>query len=284
MVYDAGFLYGSGTYSTGVGATTDYTGITFNHLVGTVSQSQGLTISGSGDSKTITMYVCSGTSGTGSGEICIRSKMAASAFTQDGLSVSANAAKADIFINGVSYTGTSANSAGVRVLGVSTSYSGSVSVDDTGNSGQEDSETFGAGYFITEKTIKTSTTTITTSTDWTNFPTATVQKNEQSLTSDSGSECGYQTGDWYSTAVGSYANAKAFFIAQGFTDMKCMMFSFAAGDTTKTSFVWDPILGIDQSAAAQSAASTNSASDDFATWKIVVIAVVGVALQIFYAN
>ena len=86
------------------------------------------------------MYICS-TSTTP--QLCLRQKISASAFTQDGLQVGANAAKVDVFLNGLPYSGAQ-DSAGLRVIAVSTSFSGTVTADDTGNSANEDSETVGA--------------------------------------------------------------------------------------------------------------------------------------------
>ena len=68
--------------------------------------------------------------------LTIRSPFAA------GLQIANTASKVDLFLNNVPYSG-SQDSAGMRVIGVSTSFSGTVATDDTGNSANEETDSFG---------------------------------------------------------------------------------------------------------------------------------------------
>jgi len=280
VIYDAGFKYQKSARQQGVGSTTDYSAVTFTPLTGATVESMG--IKGTQLKGNITAKMCTAATNP---KVCMSGIVSASGVNYEGLVIDKNAMKADIFVDNIAYSG-SDDSYGLRVMTVSTSFSGSVAVEDTGSGQSEDSETFGAAYLITEKTVKSSNSPIT----FANMGSATsadVTKNTQTPGA-SGSECGYSSGDWWATAQGNYANALEFFQDNGFPTMKCSLFSFAAGDATKSNFMWDPILGIDGDAAkAIALGSSSSSSDSDNTGMIVgvvigVLAFVGIVGAIYY--
>mmetsp|Transcript_22713 Transcript_22713/g.36586 ORF Transcript_22713/g.36586 Transcript_22713/m.36586 type:complete len:543 (-) Transcript_22713:145-1773(-) len=257
VVFDSGYKYDQASYTSGVGSTTSFSGVSFTNLRGSLSS---LTLlGGASANKNVTSEVCS--SGNG---VCLSMTVSSQGFTKEGLTLDDSSSKVDVYVNNIAYTG-SENSYGFRMLSVSTSYSGTVLVDDTGNAGNEESETFGAAFLITENTAYAKNSAISASNPGTT--TAAVQKQSQSA-GTTGADCGYTSSDWFATSAvdpdngRQYANAAEFFQTMGMSDMKCLFYSFAANNAAHTYFLWDPILGIDKAAAKSSALGTSSSSDD----------------------
>lgn len=271
VVYDSGFAYTASSFASGVGATTSYSGVSFDDWKNATVT--GLTELGSGADKNITATLCTTQSAP---QACLEMVIGASDLTVDGLTVSNLASKVNVYVNGISYSG-SDDSYGIRVIAISSSYSGTVIAGNTGNSANEFSETFGTAYLITEDTVKASTAAITQA----NQGSATsviVTRNAQPLTSSNGAECGFSSGDWYGTSVTSggvtYNNAKEFFAGQNMGTMTCSFFSFAAADANDDNYLWDPVLGIDGDAAV-AATSSNTDSSTSDNTGVIVGSVVG---------
>lgn len=249
VVYDAAFTYAASSYPSGIGATTSFTGVTSSSLLGSVTS---LVDMGSDLNRNLTIMVCS--SGN---TVCLRQITGASGFERDGLQISDSASKVDVIISNITYPGGD-DSCGLRMMSVFTSFEGTVSVDDTGDQTNEESETFGAGFLITQNTINASNSPISSSNLGTSVS---VLKNKQTLTSTSGSECGYTSGDWYPSTQteGSttYTNAGEYFKAKNFAKIDCLFFSFTGGTRN---FLWDPILGVDKTAAKEAALSSIAGS------------------------
>ncbi len=277
VVYESGFAYTGSDYSSGVGATTTFTGVAFDDWTNATVTS--LVEAGSGQNKNFTATLC--TTQT-SPQACLEMTIASQSFSKDGLQISSSGSKTDVYVNGVAYSGTE-DSYGIRVMAISSTYTGTVSTQDTGNSASEESETFGAAYLITEKTVMSSPAQITQSNQG-NAPSVSVVKQDQALSTTSGSECGFTGSDWYGqTQTGNgvtYTNAKQFFAQNNFGTMTCSFYSFQATNSTLDNFLWDPVLGIDPVAAAEAASAGGSSSSSSDNTGVIVGAVVGAVVGV----
>eukprot|EP00472_Partenskyella_glossopodia_P013882 CAMPEP_0197522446 /NCGR_PEP_ID=MMETSP1318-20131121/7590_1 /TAXON_ID=552666 /ORGANISM="Partenskyella glossopodia, Strain RCC365" /LENGTH=607 /DNA_ID=CAMNT_0043074835 /DNA_START=379 /DNA_END=2202 /DNA_ORIENTATION=+ len=252
ILYDSWYTYQTSQYTSGVGTGT-YTDVTFTQLRGSLSSIEVL---GQDSDQNATISVCSSSTGP---QVCISTFITGDDTTYEGFNLDGTSTKANVFINSITYP-SSHNSGGLRMLAVSTSYSGTVSLDETGDEASQSSETFGAAYFITQKNIQVSPNAITTQNPGS---TVTVQRLKQSLTDD-GTLCGYTSGDWFSEAVTmdgrTFNTAQDFFEYSGFPDMECLFYSFPANNASETNMMWDPILGVDPVAAQYSTNITTSSS------------------------
>lgn len=262
VVYDSLFQYKSDSFKNGVGKTTDYTGVKFSTLKG--GKVTKLAVSGTNLDKTVDGQMCVGATDSNN-QVCLKLSLAAKDFTKDGLKVSTDAAKTDVFANNLKYDGAN-DSPGYRMIVVSSSFSGTVTIDDSGDSDQNQ-ETFGAAYLITSKKVDVKATKIDMDTytggKSNGLTKKDVTENKQTIGAE-GKECGYTKNDWWNQKISKtddktkqvkeYANAKDFFEKDmKLTTIKCLMFSFNIKDAAQKYVVWDPIVGIDKGAAKKAA-------------------------------
>ena len=271
VVFDGGFTYSSGTYPNGIGATADYNAVTFVDISNggvSVNFEDGVSV----------LELCSQQSNP---EVCINMRLSKESFSYEGRNISSDQTKFDLKVNNIVYPA-GHDSFGLRTLAISQSFDATIdiTVPDDGSGHPVDSEMFGAAYFEYDTSVLASTTSIN-SVSQGGVQTKTVRQNKQTA-GVNGANCGYGSSSWYNqpirTPQASFENVASFFSSMGLNDLECLLFNFQAADNTLTNFFWDPVIGIDKSAAEQLAMRQQNQNSDSGSDGISAGAIAGIVV------
>eukprot|EP00939_MAST-03C_sp_MAST-3C-sp1_P002592 g2592.t1 len=239
LLLDRLYFYNHSNYPVGVGSTTNYDDVEFKDT--TDGGLPPITITFESFVAYLTMVA---------DDYIVQMVLSDEDFTVDGHSLSNDETKFDLRFTDMEST---SDSCGIQTMAVSVSIDETISIDvpdDIENDPNQETETFGAAYLSTSKTVQGGMA-LSSYTDGNTFS---VVEGKQLMTSDN---CGFASSHWFNSAVTdgdvTYADAGEWFEAVNFGDQYCMFFSFQLDNATLTEIWWDPIFGIDEE-AAQSAA------------------------------